>query len=74
MSPGSVGAPEADQVAVGVQAVGTQKPRAREVVQLGARVMHCLQWNSRYTRVGHTQLTAVSPKYSFLPSVACSLS
>lgn len=50
-----------------------QKPRGREIVQLGEKAMHYLEWNSRYTVISHTKLAADSPKYSFTPSAPCLL-
>ena len=55
------------------EAVGMQKPRGRQIVQLGEKAMLYLEWNSRYTLISHTKLVAGSPKYSFAPSAACSL-
>ena len=57
-----------------VQAVEMQKPRVREIVQLGEKAMHYLEWNPRYTLISHTKLASGSPKCSFPPSAACSLS
>lgn len=57
-----------------VQAVGMQQPRVREVLQLGEKAMHYLEWNLRDTLISHTKVASASPKYSFPPSAACSLS